>query len=175
MKIALVIIFIFSFNALISQELDRFEIREMYFDGWHNDCGAQELAELLEHNDVEHDPILIAYQGAALTTLANCKKSPFSKLSVFNDGKKLLEEAVSQNSENIEIRFLRYTVQTNLPDFLNYDNTEEDKKLMMESLTLQKLSVSDPDLYERMRDYLLSAGSLSKEEQRQLEQLTAGG
>ncbi len=175
MRLFFGIFLIFMTVTLQGQNTSLEHIRTMYFDGWNDECGASELVALLKDKDVDHDPLMMAYKGAAMTTLANCKKTPFGKLSVFNDGKKLIENAVEEAPGNIEIRLLRYTVQTNIPGFLNYDNREADKKLMLESLTLQENSSGDRDLRNRIIHYLVDYGDLSDSEQKKIEQLTAGG
>ena len=159
----------------IGQDLDPLLVREMYFEGWQGTCGATELSDLLSEHEVNEDPLLLAYKGAALATLAKCKKTPFSKMSVFKDGKSLLNEAVAKAPESLEIRFLRYTIQTNIPNFLNYNNQEEDKKLILEILTLHKDAPNDDDLNQRIIQYLNDAGALSEKEQKQVKMLTAGG
>ncbi|MAQ32336.1 MAG: hypothetical protein CMD26_06390 [Flavobacteriales bacterium] len=68
-----------------------------------------------------------AYFGAALILQSKHAKSIYKKWKSFKDGKKILEEAVEENIESSEIRFLRYCIQKGIPDFLNYSqNTKED-------------------------------------------------
>ena len=121
MRIFFSIQLVFVSMALFSQGLSHQEVRNLYFEGWEGTCGATELSTMLENQDVSDDVVLLAYKGAAQTTLANCKKTPFSKLSVFNEGKDDLEKAIQEDPDNVEIRFLRYTIQTNIPGFLNYN------------------------------------------------------
>ena len=77
------------------------------------------------------NPVFLAYLGAYQTIWANHVINPFSKLSTFNKGKKNLQKAVSLDGDNVEIRFLRYSIQKNAPKFLGYsDNLTEDKKFI---------------------------------------------
>lgn len=47
----------------------------------------------------------------------------------------MLEKAIQFDQKNIELRFLRYTFQTNVPSFLNYnDNKENDRVFLLQSL-----------------------------------------
>lgn len=74
---------------------------------------------------------LMAYHGAALMTSAQYAFWPFEQLKRFNQGKKILENAVSHDISNVEIRWIRYVIQKNVPSFLNYSkNLEEDKKVL---------------------------------------------
>ncbi|WCM41497.1 hypothetical protein MG290_11125 [Flavobacterium sp. CBA20B-1] len=74
----------------------------------------------------------LAYLGALQTIWAKHVGGPTAKLKTFNEGKKKLEKAVKADSNNIEIRFLRFSVQENAPWFLNYrDNKKEDKDFII--------------------------------------------
>lgn len=167
-------LFVFSGLLLQAQTLTHDEVREMYFEGWEGQCGATELHEKLTNYEMNDDLVLLAYKGAVMTTVANCKNTPFSKLSMFNKGKDLLESALNASPENIEIRFLRYTVQTNIPDILKYDNMEADKQFLLESLTLHQHSVDD-SLEIRIASYLMEHGKLSDTEKSKIQLILAEG
>lgn len=73
-----------------------------------------------------------AYLGAFQTIWAKHCINPISKLQTFKRGKKNIEEAVAFNPNNIEIRIVRLSVQSNCPSFLGYKkNIEEDKKFIL--------------------------------------------
>ena len=44
------------------------------------------------------------------------------KLFYFQKGKKILESSIKKKPNSVELRFLRYTIQKNLPRFLFYYN-----------------------------------------------------
>ena len=52
-------------------------------------------------------------------------KSGMEKLSVFKQGRKLLEACIKQDSTNAEYRFLRLMIQEQAPDFLNYHSKKD--------------------------------------------------
>jgi hypothetical protein len=170
----LFVILFFQVLPARSQEISHEEVQKMYFDGWTGKCGAEELAKILENRQLDSDPVLMAYKGAAITTTANCKMMPFSKLSVFNEGKKWIELAVKMDSGNVEVRFLRYTVQSNIPGFLNYDNTESDKKFLLENLPLQNGNQSDTYLQEQIVWFLLKSEELTDQEKEQIKSYLNG-
>lgn len=169
-------LFLFTFSlSLQSQPIGIMQVRQMYFEGWEGQCGATELFGLLSKTEINQDVILLAYKGAELSTLANCKWNPYSKFSIFNDGKKLLEQAISQSPESIEARFLRFTIQTNIPSILNYDNIDIDKTFLLKSLNLPFTKDSDQDLMNRIIKYMFETGNISEEENIKLKQLIAKG
>ncbi|SNR73285.1 hypothetical protein SAMN06265371_11087 [Lutibacter agarilyticus] len=62
-------------------------------------------------------------------------KNPFTKLKYFKIGKKELDAVILNNPKNIEMRYIRYLMQKQIPGFLNYsDNIEEDFKLLSTQL-----------------------------------------
>ena len=61
------------------------------------------------------------YYGAYLVIWANHTWNPIDKLNTFKKGKIELENAIKQDSKNVELRFLRLSIQANVPKILNYD------------------------------------------------------
>ncbi|MNL63352.1 hypothetical protein D3C87_1874840 [compost metagenome] len=73
----------------------------------------------------------MAYLGAFQTIWAKHVINPISKLSTFKKGKKNIEDAVKSKPDNVEIRFVRLSVQVNCPSFLGYSGKiNEDKKIV---------------------------------------------
>lgn len=84
-----------------------------------------------------------AYLGAIQTIWANHTKSPISKWKTFQRGKDNIEAAVKASPNNIEIRMLRYSVQSNCPKFLNYyEEMDADKAYILEN----KAQIKSPAL-----------------------------
>lgn len=78
-------------------------------------------------------PIYEAYLAVGNFLMAKHVFSPFSKIAYFKKGKMQLEGAVAKAPNNLEIRFLRYTCQVEMPDILGYKNSiSVDKKFILE-------------------------------------------
>ena len=89
-----------------------------------NICSA--MIQQLENNP-ESD-VHLAYLGAFQTIWANHTFNPINKLSTFNKGKKNIDKAAKLSPNDIEIIFIRHSVQKNCPGFLGYnDNRKEDE------------------------------------------------
>lgn len=72
-------------------------------------------------------PIAMGYLGGYQTVYANHVSNPFSKLSTFRQGKQHIEAAIAHEPNNIELRFIRLSVQIHAPFFLGYhSNVHED-------------------------------------------------
>jgi hypothetical protein len=63
-----------------------------------------------------------AYLGAILMKQAGFKFLPTKKLSLFIEGKNLLENAIAKHPKNVEMKLLRLMIQENAPSFLGYSD-----------------------------------------------------
>lgn len=129
MKVIIMIIFLVHMGTSEAQiNLD--SLRLAYPQAITNKNLCQKYIEKLEGNSL--NPIEIAYLGAFQAIWAHHTKNPMDKLSTFKRGKKNLEAAVAQFPQNIEIRFLRLSIQQNSPRILGYKkNFEEDKRFVL--------------------------------------------
>ncbi|MGG8495009.1 hypothetical protein ACQY1Q_01220 [Tenacibaculum sp. TC6] len=68
---------------------------------------------------------------------------PWKKLSVFNQGKKKMEQLINKHPDNADLRYVRLVIQENIPSLLNYKkNIEEDKSFLK-----QRLEITDSSDY----------------------------
>lgn len=96
-------------------------IRVNYFNSVNDRMLCKNM--IVELENVKSDSaIYLAYLGGLQVFLANHVFSPFSKLSTFNKGKKNIEEAISKEPNNIEIHFIRLSIQMKAPLFLGYSS-----------------------------------------------------
>lgn len=98
---------------------------------------AEEAKKFLKKMELSYSktkqPIFLALSGIGNFFQAKHSYNPVSKLSYFNRGKKMLQTAVKQDPNNLEIRFLRYISQKKIPKILGYhDHIEEDEKFLRE-------------------------------------------
>lgn len=71
------------------------------------------------------------YYAAAMTKKAGLVSSVSEKMNLFKKGRDLLEEEIKKDPKTMEWRFIRFTIQDNIPSFLGYSsNLEEDKKVV---------------------------------------------
>src|SRR5690606_38975071 len=110
------------------------ELRSLFEKSTREEKYCLELIQLLEPFD-EDSPLLYGYKGSAKVLMAEHRFNPLTKLSYFNEGTQILEKAILRAPQNVELRFLRYSIQSNAPFFLNYDvNLEMDKQFLKEKL-----------------------------------------
>lgn len=106
---------------VVSKSQNMREFREILGKAVNSDTAVKKLLATSEKKYIEtKQPIFSAYNGVANFMMAKHSSNVISKLSYFKKGKKLLEAAVAADPKNIEIRFLRYTSQDNIPAILGY-------------------------------------------------------
>ncbi|QIG89380.1 hypothetical protein G6R40_06665 [Chryseobacterium sp. POL2] len=94
---------------------------------------CKRMIEELEQSK-EKSAVYLAYLGGYQTIWAHHVFSPMSKFSTFKKGKKNIELAISKEPENVEIRYIRFSVQKNSPSFLGYNNNlKEDKDFLVKN------------------------------------------
>lgn len=119
--------FIASVNAS-ANDLDfvRANYNKFAFD---KDLCKKMISDLLKlkNNSATH----LAYLGALKAIWANHVFNPIGKLNTFKEGKEYIERAIRQQPNNVELRFIRLSVQKNAPSFLGYSsNVEEDTEFI---------------------------------------------
>ena len=96
-------------------------------------------------------PIYEAFFAVGNFFMAKHAVNPLSKYSYFNKGKKALDNAVSKDPNNLEIRFMRYISQEQTPAFLGYNkDLKNDKNFILVEYKKSK----DEDLIKRIKMHL---------------------
>tara|TARA_B110000196_G_C21144410_1_gene665725 strand:- start:2594 stop:3085 length:492 start_codon:yes stop_codon:yes gene_type:complete len=132
-------------------ETSLIEIREIFYQATEKSESAELLNTILTNKLISKDVTLQGYKGVSLMLLARYALSPYKKIYYFNKGKTLLENAIEKDRENIELRYLRYTVQLKAPKFLNYKYAlSNDLNLIM----IHLCEINDLDLKSRIKHFL---------------------
>lgn len=146
------------------------DVRKQFFAMNPDSCSALKIFESIEANDYQ-SAILRAYAGATEAASAECVKGAFTKLEYFSRGKKNIEKAIEQQPENTEIRFVRFATQTNLPDFIEYNNIREDKAFIIERLPGLIQTSLEKWLWLEIAKFMITSGELKKDERHKLDHL----
>ena len=131
-KITLLFYCIIQFNLLTTQaeNISLDDIRKEYSKAVENQTICEKWYKLFEKEIVLANQKLKAYKGGIIIAMARfvpvAKKTP-----LVIQGKKLIEESVQNSKEDVEIRFIRYGIQVNLPPALAYNkNKVEDRNFI---------------------------------------------
>ena len=108
---------------------------------------------------------LLAYKGIAAAHIAKVSSNPFKKLSMLRKAKMYLEEAVVMDHKNIEIRFLRYAMQVQIPKILGMStNIQEDKNYILTNYYAFDWSSLDKEVCRYIFNFMIEEGDCSYSE-----------
>lgn len=149
--------------GFFSNSQDLFQIRAQYPLAQESEELTSQLHDKLAQITTGADPVMIAYKGAVKTLMADFAKKVKEKKEYFKEGVEMIETALKAEPNNIEIRYLRLTIQEHAPKFLKYhDNISEDKEFILKSYT----SISSKELKAVIRDFILESRSFDEEEKK---------
>lgn len=116
----------------------------------------------------DQDALVLGYKAAAEAIRAR-DASMFNKLSYVQQAARTFEQAVSLAPDNAEIRFLRFSVESNLPPFLGLStHVDEDRAHLLQAALAYPHSGLDAEAFDTVRSFLVDRGHVSEDEARQL-------
>ena len=152
-------------TALGLQTFDLHQIRGLYHHAAEAKQDAIQLNKLMLEVDSSALPVIVCYKGANEMIQAKYSMNPITKLNKFNKGKYLIEKAFSRDTLNLEMHFIRYALQINLPDFLGYhQELNKDKHFLLDNTKASQ----DPELQQIIFNYLSGLAVIKPEELKQL-------
>jgi hypothetical protein len=125
--------------------------RDYYYGVCLNEIALEDFNEYLSLHQENPDVVIKGYLSVMWFLKADHYLNPIQKWKCFKKGQEELEKLIKVNSKNTELRFLRLTIQDNIPGFLGYSaNKKEDKLFIYKHLN----QVSDKDLHQKIVNYL---------------------
>lgn len=141
-------------NNLWAEEHNNEYLRLLYLRATQNESSVDSLI----HGTFKHtslSPLEQGYIGSGYFIKCKYLSNPWLKYKYFIVGKQRLEFAISQSKDPIELRYLRYTIQTNLPSLLSYNgDKKEDYMILQRYLSNRHNLETDEDLYMKIKQYL---------------------
>jgi len=119
----------------------------------------------------DKDALVLGYKAASEAIRAR-DASMFNKLTYVQDAARTFEQAVSLDPQNPEIRFLRFSVESNLPAFLGLSkHVDEDKEMLLNAALSHPKSGLDAESFRTVRSFLVARGHVSDEQAQRLNQV----
>ncbi|UII22912.1 hypothetical protein [Fulvivirga ligni] len=101
--------------------------------------------------------VIKAYEAVADALIAKYSWNPMSKYNYLKKSAHLMDKAVSEDKNNLEIRFLRLYIQRSIPDYMGMsEDIEEDKQVIMSNLNQLNASVLGEDIVKYIIKYMSS-------------------
>ena len=152
MKILLcLMVFITSAGPAFPEGDDLLKVRKYYYLAIDSEEKFKEFENILV-NFNNPDNTILGYVGMSFMLKAKYAWLPNYKMDYFTKGKNFLESAISNDPNNVELKFMRFCVQNDTPSFLSYKkNLESDKRHLMKAIP----AIRDNDLKEKIITYML--------------------
>ncbi len=154
-------------------------IRKLFYKAVTSEEKTEELDEYLTKNfsvnTKNYTPLILAYSGGITALKAKHAINPFAKLDFLITSLKRLSMAVELDPDNLEIRFLRFSVLDHLPGFLGYgDELNDDKNVIYSKLLKQNYTSLDREIQSGIIEYMLDSKRLSDKQASELNDLIKG-
>lgn len=141
-------------SVFVKQEPEVATLRQLLLKGSEWEASANILYEKVGHY-AGASALLTGYKGAAHALKAKYSFNPVSKLKHIKKAQQFLSEAVSAAPGNLEVRFLRYSVEVQTPAMLDLSkHVAEDQALLLAGLRNYPASDLDAVTAAIARDYL---------------------
>jgi hypothetical protein len=103
-------------------------------------------------------PLIVAYIGALDALKAKHAWNPYSKIKYLNQSEKVMQSAVIGDPHNIEIRFMRFSIQYNVPGFLGYGkNLTDDREEIVKQISRRNFGTADKELTVNIIKFLIES------------------
>jgi hypothetical protein len=110
------------------------------------------------------------YFGVVQALKAKHAWNPYYKLKFLNDSEKTLQMAVNREPDNMEIRFMRFSIEHNVPGFLGYNkHLTADREEMIKQLDKKYYATADKDVVKTIVKFLIESKRCTAAENQNLQ------
>lgn len=111
------------------------------------------------------DAVVLAYTAATEAIMAKVAWNPYSKFNYLFKSKDTFEKAISKNKTNVEIRFLRFSVEHHLPKYLGMSkNMQKDKNVILKEMKVNSVMSMDDEMLNYTMRFLINSKQCSEAE-----------
>ena len=152
-------------SSIHANDTSLIALRNYFFRSAHNSAAAKQFFNAT-HLVKETEVVKFSYKAVSYIMQSKYAFNPYIKWSNFSKGRDMLEIALKQSPSNIEIHFLRFSIQSNIPFFLNYTNDiGNDKKIILEGWN----EIEDKDLKSKIKQYIITSDAFTDSEKNLLQ------
>lgn len=103
-------------------------------------------------------PLITGYIGALEALKAKHTWNPYFKIKYLNNAEDSFEDAISRDPHSIELRFMRFSVEHNVPGFLGFNkNLVGDKQMLIKQIVLKNYEHTDKELITMAIKFLIDS------------------
>lgn len=113
--------------------------------------------------------LAIAYESVSIALRGKYTWSPAAKLSYLGKYEERMKQAIKKSPEHTEVRFLRYSVEKNIPAFLSRSkHLDIDKKFLMKKLQVLSEKEAHTGKWKMIAEFIYKTTSLSAAEKQMI-------
>lgn len=113
----------------------------------------------------DKSPVLEAYTGSANAMRALHAWNPYFKIKYAGDAEQCFSVAIKKDPHNIEIRFLRFSMEHYVPGFLGFSkNLQADKAELLTQLHAGRYGTADAATVKAIMEFLVQSKRCTTQE-----------
>lgn len=110
-------------------------------------------------------PLILAYTGTLEALKAKHSWNPYQKLKYVARSQKTLEKALKMEPANLEIRFMRFSIQHYTPAFLGYSKELiEDRQMIIKQFGKKNFGKADAAFRASIAKFMITSDRCTPEE-----------
>jgi hypothetical protein len=109
--------------------------------------------------------LLLGYQGTLQALKAKHAWNPYNKVKYVSKSLKTMQQAINQDEENMEIRFMRFSIEYYTPSFLGFSkNLDKDQKEIVKHYQNNNFGQTDAALIKNIAKFMIDTKRCTPEE-----------
>ncbi len=124
--------------------------------------------------EIKNPPaIILGYMGTLEALKAKHSWNPYNKLMYVARSQKTLQKALALEPQNLEIRFMRFSIQHFTPPLLGYSKELiTDRQIIINQFKQKKFGQTKPDLVRGIAEFMISTERCTRQEEEVLKRFT---
>jgi len=109
--------------------------------------------------------LITAYSGTLEALKAKHSWSPYNKIRYVKASLKTLKKAIDMDRENMEIRFIRFSIEHYTPGFLGFSkDLDTDRKELIKHYKNRNFGIADAEMVKNIAVFLINSKRCTAEE-----------
>jgi hypothetical protein len=109
--------------------------------------------------------LILGYTGTLEALKAKHSWNPYNKIKYVNQSLKTLQKAIDMDKENLEIRFMRFSIEFYTPSFLGFSkDLAQDKKEIVKHYQNENFGLADRELIKNVAKFMIESKKCSSAE-----------
>jgi hypothetical protein len=111
------------------------------------------------------NPLLLGYMGTLEALKAKHAWNPYNKIKYVSRSLKTMHNAILQDPDNLEIRFMRFSIEHYTPAFLGFSkNLNDDREAMIAIIKNNNYGTADFELSQNIIKFLIESNRCTPSE-----------